>query len=168
MYNSCSCFITGRDWSTWISCSTIPDGTRHSIDFLAGQSIASASYGFPDRHSNANFHYPTPSPSRRSGSNGSRSASPPRRSATPLSVEPLSIWNRPMYDSKLVTISTKFNPTLASNGKIKYRNYDKEERFRYTEIQRAKAENAEHADSVVDFTQKVFVLLCREFVVNNT
>ena len=73
-----------------------------------------------------------------------------------------------MYDSKLVTISTKFNPTLAANGKIKYCNYDKQERFRYTEIQRAKAENAEHADSVVDFTQKVFVLLCREFVVNNT
>ncbi len=47
-----------------------------------------------------------------------------------------------MYHSNLVTISTKFNATLAYNTKIRFRNFNKEERFKYTEIQREKAKNA--------------------------
>lgn len=67
-----------------------------------------------------------------------------------------------MHNFNLVAISTKFNPTLSHNLKIRYHQANKEQRFKFTEIQREKAKHAEQAINLDDFTAKVFYLLSYE------
>lgn len=71
-----------------------------------------------------------------------------------------------MHHPKLVTISTKFNPTLLYNSKIRYPQTDKAQRFKFTEIQREKAKHAELAVDLDDFTDKVVYFFIRRYFAN--
>lgn len=154
--------MTGRDWTTWISCSPSAPGIRYSMDFLESHVTSSASYGLPippDRL--RQFQYPTPSPSQRYSSSRSRSASPPCNmplfTASATGGIPLPQWNSPMSHPKLVTVDTNFNPTLEHNAKMRYQRHDKQLRFKFTEIHRKKAQSAINAVNLDDFSLKVII-----------
>ncbi len=124
---------------------------------------AAARYGLPlplNQPVSDTFHCHIPSHANQRYITGrSRSASPSRRSASLTSAHiataPPSLWNSPMQHSNLVIISTKFNPTLTHNLKIRYHRSNREQRFKFTENQRGKAKDTEQAVDLDDFMVKL-------------
>lgn len=161
-------FVKGRNWTTWLSCSGSVLGLKYSLDNMTSQAISSCFNGLPitPRHSHVSEIYPTPSSSRLTAPvvqvQCQRSASSEALNSESISSMlsgntlrlPAPNWGVGCSDT-ILTISTNFNPSLKFNSNIRYPRNDKDQRFKYTEIQRRKAQNAVVAMNLNDFTAKV-------------